>query len=257
MSCWISPRRRIRGKCPNHKRACKWRRWSLHLCLVIRCRRRPRCHPPRLDGTLFLSPLTNKFKRWKRGRIRAHIFFSAARLLKFERGAILPRQPYIDLSRSTLDHFCDGSRDFLKLSRLFSINYSFDHSRCAQECINRFNTIRGTSGGTYEYENSSPHTDVPLDPKSLILIWDTGASYGLTPFWSDFIDYVACTIPVRDVTKVNTVIGIGTTLHKFTDTKGLPVYLPCVSYHLPQTDVRLFSPHVVSPNAWWLFRSTR
>jgi hypothetical protein len=31
--------------------------------------------------------------------------------------------------------------------------------------------------------------------------------------------------------------------HKFTDTKGLPVYLPCVSYHLPQMDVRLFSPH--------------
>jgi hypothetical protein len=117
----------------------------------------------------------------------------------FECGAILTHQPYIDLSRSTLDHFCDGSRDFLKLSWLFSINHSFDHSRCAQECINRFNTIRGTHGGTYEYENSSPHTDVPLDPKSLILIWDTGALYGLTPFRSDFINYVECTIPVRDV----------------------------------------------------------
>ncbi len=38
--------------------------------------------------------------------------------------------------------------------------------------------------------------------------------------------------------------SIGTTLHKFTDTKGLPVYLPSVSYHLPQTDVCLFSPRV-------------
>jgi len=53
---------------------------------------------------------------------------------------------------------------------------------------------------------------------------------------------VECEIPVRDVTKVNKVIGIGTTLHKFTDTDGNPVYLPCVSYHLPETDVRLFSP---------------
>ncbi len=53
---------------------------------------------------------------------------------------------------------------------------------------------------------------------------------------------MACTIPVQDVTRVNNVIGIGTTLHKFSDTKGFPVYLPCVSYHLPQTDVRLFSP---------------
>jgi hypothetical protein len=76
-----------------------------------------------------------------------------------------------------------------------------------------------------------------------MLIWDTGASFGLTPFQSDFIDYVARTIPVRDVTKVNNVISIGMTLHKFTDTKGLPVYLCSVSYHLPQMDVHLFSPH--------------
>jgi hypothetical protein len=62
-----------------------------------------------------------------------------------------------------------------------------------------------------------------------------GASYGLTPFRK-------CDIPVKDVTKVNKVIGIGTTLHKFTDTNGLPVYLSCVSYHLPETDVCLFSP---------------
>jgi hypothetical protein len=91
-------------------------------------------------------------------------------------------------------------------------------------------------------KNSGLHIDVPLDPKSLMLIWDTGASFGSTPFQSDFSDYVACTIPVWYVTKVNNVIGIGTTLHKFTDTRGFPVYHPCVSYHLPQTDIPLFSP---------------
>ena len=83
-----------------------------------------------------------------------------------------------------------------------------------------------------------------LDPKTLIFIWDTGGSAGLTPFCSDFIDYVECDIEVRDVTKVNKVIGIGTTLHKFVDAAGKDVYLPCVSYHLPSTDVRLFSPQV-------------
>ena len=57
-----------------------------------------------------------------------------------------------------------------------------------------------------------------LDPQSLILIWDTGASYELPPFFSDFINYMECDIPGRDVTKGNNVIGIGTTLHKFTDT---------------------------------------
>ncbi len=97
-------------------------------------------------------------------------------------------------------------------------------------------------GGTFE--NQSSFSTGLLDPKSLILIWDTGASYGLTPFWSDFIDYVKCAIPVRDVTKVNTVVGIGTTLHKFTDINGNPVYIPCVLYHLSETDVRLFSPQM-------------
>ena len=90
------------------------------------------------------------------------------------------------------------------------------------------------------------HQPVPdhIDPRTLILIWDTGGSAGLTPFRSDFIDYVECEINVRDVTKVNKVVGIGTTLHKFVDSVGNAVYLPCVSYHLPSTDVRLFSPPI-------------
>jgi len=106
--------------------------------------------------------------------------------------------------------------------------------------LSRSGTLRGTYGGTYE--NRSSFSTGLQNPKSFILIWDTGASYGLTPFRSDFIDYVKCEIPVRDVTKVNTVVGVGTTLHKFTDINGNPVYIPCVSYHLPETDVRLFSP---------------
>jgi hypothetical protein len=66
----------------------------------------------------------------------------------------------------------------------------------------------------------------------------------LTPFQCDFIDYVKSEIDARDITKVNKVVGIGTTLHKFMDNNGNHVYLPCVSYHLPTTDVRLFSPQI-------------
>ena len=53
-----------------------------------------------------------------------------------------------------------------------------------------------------------------------MLVWDTGASYGLTLFKSDFIDYVKCDIPVKYVNKVNRVIGIGKTLHKFIESNG-------------------------------------
>jgi hypothetical protein len=105
-----------------------------------------------------------------------------------------------------------------------------DYVKNAQSCVNRVHTIRGTYGGTYDTQSCfSPGL---LDPKSLILIWDTGASYGLTPFRSDFIDYVKCEIPVRDVTKVNTVVGIGTTLHNLQTTKeAQDIYLvSCITY---------------------------
>ena len=62
--------------------------------------------------------------------------------------------------------------------------------------------------------------------KSLILIWDTGASFGITPFRSDFIDYVKADIAVKDVTKIIKVIGIGTTLHRLKNDKGKGVFLP-------------------------------
>ncbi len=45
-------------------------------------------------------------------------------------------------------------------------------------------------------------------------------SVGLTPFKSDFFDYVKCRIFVQDISNVNEVIGIGTTI----DTKGQFVY---------------------------------
>ena len=73
------------------------------------------------------------------------------------------------------------------------------------------------------------------------LVWDTGASFGLTPFCGDFIDYIECRIPVNDIKETNMVIVMGTTLHKF-EIAGKPIWLPCLSYHLPTAEVRLFSP---------------
>ena len=47
---------------------------------------------------------------------------------------------------------------------------------------------------------------------------------------------------MKEVTKVNTAIGIGTTIHKFVDTNVKYVFLPCISYYLPTTYMQLFSP---------------
>eukprot|EP01082_Thalassiosira_pseudonana_P009463 g8665.t1 g8665 contig3:647373-650417(+) len=74
------------------------------------------------------------------------------------------------------------------------------------------------------------------------LVWDTGASNGLTPFKSDFLDYMEVDIPVKDISKVNRVVGIGTTMYRFVDSVGETIYIPCLSYHLPLAEIRLFSP---------------
>ncbi len=215
------------------------------LSLVSQCCFCPCCCPPKLDGSLFISSLIKRIHiRWQSWKLHAHIFFRSARLLRFGRGVQRPCRPIVDLRTSTLDGFCDGSKAFLKLSQLLSKFHSVDHSKNVHEYLACVHAMRGTYGGTYGNKNGGPHIDVPLDPKSLMLLWDTGASFGLTPFGSDFIVYVACAIPVRDVTKVKNVIGIGTTLHKFIDTKGYLVNLSCGSYHLPQADVRLFSPQL-------------
>ena len=80
---------------------------------------------------------------------------------------------------------------------------SIDHEKNISSCIAQVVAIQGT------FDNC-PVVGGKLDLRSLILIWDTVASYGLTPFCSDCIDYVECDIPGRDVTKVYRVIGIGT-----------------------------------------------
>ena len=64
------------------------------------------------------------------------------------------------------------------------------------------------------------------------------------------IDFVEAYIPVKDVTKINRVIGNGTTLHKFQNNQGQYIFISCGSYRLPQTDVRIFSPQTYHQIHW-------
>jgi hypothetical protein len=98
--------------------------------------------------------------------LRAHKFFSSARLSKFGQGLRSVRRPYVGLSKPTLDGFCDGHKDFLQLYRLLSTFSTADHVKNAQSCVNRVNALRGTYGGTYE--NRISFSTGLQDPKSLI-----------------------------------------------------------------------------------------
>ncbi len=76
-----------------------------------------------------------------------------------------------------------------------------------------------------------------------MLVWDTGASIGLTPFRSDFIDYLPLEgVTVKDIARANSMLGIGTVMWKLPTTKGRPVFVPMVAYHMPDCNICLFSP---------------
>ncbi len=87
---------------------------------------------------------------WVVRELRAHVLLRNARLLWFGRGVSRPRRPIVGLTKSTFGCFCDGSKEFLKLSRLLSQTHSIDHTRNAQECLYRFNAIRATISDTWE-----------------------------------------------------------------------------------------------------------
>ena len=144
-----------------------------------------------------------------------------------------------DVSDATLASSCVGSQNFLSLPILMSKFTEMDHVQNVEKLCQLLAALSYRS-----LENRLYNSCQKNYPKTLMLIWDSGASFGITLFRSGFIDYVEADIPVKDVTKINRVIGIGTALHKFQNFQGQDIFLPCVLYHLPQIYVQLFSTQI-------------
>ena len=77
------------------------------------------------------------------------------------------------------------------------------------------------------------------------LVFDTGASTGLTPFRSNFIDYRPSDVSIKAVASTGKVTGIGTVLRKFKSRCCDNVFVPSVNFHMPAADIRLESPQNV------------
>ena len=75
---------------------------------------------------------------WVVGKLRAHVLLRNARLLWFGRGVLRPRRPIVGLTKSTLDGFCDGSKDFLSYHGYFCIFTQW----IAPECLSCIHAIR-------------------------------------------------------------------------------------------------------------------
>ena len=135
---------------------------------------------------------------------------------------------YEGVSKTGRDIFCDEyNQYFLQLEILMSSFTKLDHVANVSDLTQRVIFLH-----KHILENRVLQNSDRKYPRKMMLVWDTGSSYGLTPFRSDFIDCVKCDILVKYVTKVNRFIGIGTTLHKFIKSNSQDIFFSCISYHI-------------------------
>ena len=225
---------------PNWKWSNRWRCCKFHYWLICYCRRRPKNLPTSLSVSFFPYNCCAKHWRWRRERARAKALFKNCWVDEFLivcKNGYFPWE-YESVSKTARDSFCDDeNRYFLKLQILLPLFTNINHVVNVANLTQREILLCGQI-----LENRVLQNIYCRYLRTTMLVWDTGDSYGLTPFRSYFIDYVKCGIPVKDVIKVNRVIGIVTTLHNFVESNGQDIILSCVSYHLAQTDVLIFFP---------------
>ena len=114
-----------------------------------------------------------------------------------------------EVPADTLESFWDESHDFLSFPRLMAKFPKMDHVQNIETLCQRLAIL----SDCYLYKRTYNDRE-NKNTKDLILVLNIGASFGMIPFWIDFIDYVEADIPAKGVTKINWVIGIGIRLHK-------------------------------------------
>ena len=120
---------------------------SIARCLVVRCWRRSSNKAPRLVADIS-KPVRWK---WKKKNVGLSSVIS-------------------ELKLSTLTGFRAVDHDFLRLPQLLKTFGNHDyHMKQIKSALDRVALLRGT----FEMHQSAPDR---LNPRTLILIWDTGAS---------------------------------------------------------------------------------
>ena len=246
-------RRRKRGRRKSRYYRHRWKR--LPFGMAIRARRR------NLEDGVYAGRPYTVLRAWRQKRN-----WKAKQRMKRRRDAaaiarfLTPSEPQLPahyqefgyVSDEVLSKFCEGKGDaFLNLPRTVKRLNANEHQANVDSLLNRYSNIKQDRRKRYsniarfacDMEPTSAKPSESVTFTGCPLVWDTGASFGLTPFRADFIDYVECDIPVKDISKTNRVIGICTTLHRFRS-GGKSFWMPCLSYHLPSAEIRLFSPQV-------------
>jgi hypothetical protein len=170
-----------------------WRRRKERWC----CTYKIKCHELKLQQ--FLTPLETGCSVWNRRR-RVDTDFLLANCSTFH-----PHSELGVIPDELLTEFCcERGTTFSSATKLMKQFGTLSLEEGVHSIVKRLNIIQA-AGST-----NSSRTAKCTTFKNHPLIWDTGASFGLTPFRGDFLDYVECEIAVRDIARTNTVIVIGT-----------------------------------------------
>eukprot|EP00956_Cyclotella_meneghiniana_P005534 scaffold7111_cov22-Cyclotella_meneghiniana.AAC.1 len=223
------PKRRKRRSARYRSSGLRYRRFQrrhLHYCSVQRCYRRVPYQPllgPRIRQhrrwrrrrdhkrpiyrfkrrqfrmNAFLQPLTNSYALWNSKRVVDAEFIDTAKT------TFLPHANHGYVSEEALNEFCSTRGDtFLAATRLMKKFDQVSLGDQAQSTVHRYNLL---------WVNNSTNNS-------------QGCKHRKTP--------KNCPL-VNDIARSNTVIGMGTTLHKFR-LDGDDFFLPCLSYHLPTAE---------------------
>ena len=155
----------------------------------------------------FLALLRSSTALWKK------IHVVNANLLQTNTGCVLSHADNGVVPDKNLCKFIKSNTDIFLAGIILLSKFEFsDRSKETEEVVQRLNIFSGIFGfdknGKRKPKKRSAFLNCPL-------VWDTGTSFGLTPFQADFIGYVKCRIPVNNISRTNMVVCIGTTLHKF------------------------------------------
>ena len=127
----------------------------------------------------FLTTRRSSVERWNQYPVADMEFLETSNTDSF-----LPHTKFGVVPDNVLTKFAeDRASTFLAAARLKSKLESVDRSRVAEEVIHRASIFTSTCKTKCNNTGKRRHIH-----KSCPIVWDTGASAGLTPFRCDFVD---------------------------------------------------------------------
>jgi hypothetical protein len=157
-----------------------------------------------------------------------------------------PRGKLFSTLESSIDNICQHL-DFIQLHRLLTLFCPLQQDKVAvvdkvNEDLDKFKT--------FLYTSETPHHGVgpcnvfiSMDNRRTIpIVIDSGASKGLSPIRSDFIQFKPLKSTITGIGAKSEIRGVGIVRWKIIDQHGKVAVIETEAYYVPSAHIRLYSP---------------